>query len=141
MKGRVSALIQICDQFGLAALYAFGSQAQRVREWLEECQDSFIFDPADVDIAVRVISEKQWSVTDKVSLTIALEELFGCKRVDLVSLIEVDPFLAVEAIRGERLFARDEYEADEYELYVLRRAGDLSPLERDRMALILEEST
>jgi hypothetical protein len=62
-----------------------------------------------------------------------------CRRVDLVVLQEADPFLAVEIIRGERLYVRDEYEADEYDLYILRRAGDLAPLERERQALILGE--
>ena len=74
-------------------------------------------------------------------MALALEELFGCKRVDLVSLSETDPFLAAEVIRGEQLFSHNEHEADEYELYVLRRAGDLAPLERERMALVLGEST
>ena len=45
--------------------------------------------------------------------------------------------MAVEVIRGERLYAADEHEADEYELYILRRAGDLLPLERERQALVL----
>lgn len=81
------------------------------------------------------------SINEKVNLSLALEEFFGCNRVDLVILDEADPFLAAEVIRGERLFARDEYEADEYDLYILRRAGDLAPLERERMALILGEET
>jgi hypothetical protein len=52
----------------------------------------------------------------------------------------MNPFLAANIIRGERLFADDSYHADKYDLYILRRAGDLSPLERERMALILGES-
>jgi hypothetical protein len=60
-------------------------------------------------------------------------------RVDLVFLREADPFLAANIVRGERLHARDSYSADECDLYVLRRAGDLAPLERERMALILGE--
>jgi hypothetical protein len=38
-----------------------------------------------------------------------------------------------------KLFARDEIEADEYELYILRRAGDQIPLERERERLIFGE--
>jgi hypothetical protein len=60
-------------------------------------------------------------------------------RVDLVFLSGANPFVAAEIIRGERLFASDSHEADEYELYVLRRAGDLAPLERERMAVVLGE--
>jgi hypothetical protein len=69
-----------------------------------------------------------------------LEDFLGVSRVDLVSLPEADPFLAANIIRGERLCARDTYLADEYDLYILRRAGDLAPLERERMALILREN-
>ena len=48
--------------------------------------------------------------------------------------------MAANIVRGERLYARDEHETDEYDLYVLRRAGDLIPLERERLALILGEA-
>jgi hypothetical protein len=74
-----------------------------------------------------------------VDLMQALEDLLGVARVDLVILPEADPFLAADVVRGERLCAQDAYQADEYDLYVLRRAGDLAPLERERMALILGE--
>jgi hypothetical protein len=65
--------------------------------------------------------------------------MLGVNRVDLVSLPDADPFLAANIIRGERLFANDSYLADEYDLYILRRAGDLIPLERERQSLILGE--
>ena len=74
----------------------------------------------------------------KVELAVALEDLFGVNRVDLIVLPEADPFLAANVIRGERLFADDAYLADEYDLYVLRRAGDLAFLERERQELILQ---
>lgn len=80
-----------------------------------------------------------WSVAEKVRVAVALEDLLRCPRVDLVMLDEADAFLAADVIRGERLFTRDEHAADEYDLFVLRRAGDLAPMERDRMALVLGE--
>ena len=67
-----------------------------------------------------------------------IRDRFDVGRVDLVVLPEADPFLAVNVIRGERLFADDAYLADEYDLYILRRAADLLPLERERQRLILE---
>ena len=136
---RRETLERICKELEVAMLYAFGSQAQKVRDWVEELGQDLRTDPSDVDIGVKGILGKEWPVKDEVRLSIALEDLFDCGRVDLVLLSEADPFLAAEIIRGERLFAYDEYEADEYELYVLRRAGDLAPLERERMALILGE--
>jgi len=46
-------------------------------------------------------------------------------------------FLALDIVRGERVFCRDATETDRFELYVLRRAGDLLPFERQRQALLL----
>ena len=75
-----------------------------------------------------------------VKLAIELEELPGVERVDLVMLSEADPFLSANVIRGERIFCKDPYLADEYELYILRRAGDLTPFERQRLSMILNEA-
>jgi hypothetical protein len=72
-----------------------------------------------------------------VRLTIDLEDLFGADRVDLVILPEASAFLALEAIQGELLYCEDEDDQAEYELYVLRRAGDLAPFERERREMIL----
>jgi hypothetical protein len=67
---------------------------------------------------------------------VAMEDLLGVGRVDPVILSEVDPFLSANIVRGKRIFCRDPYTADEYELYILRRAGDLAPLEMERLSLI-----
>ena len=40
--------------------------------------------------------------------------------------------------RGELLFCADATDQAEYELYVLRRAGDLLPFEHERRDLILK---
>ena len=79
------------------------------------------------------------TVKEKVDLASALEDFFAVNRVDLVVIPEADPFLAANIIRGERIYCRDEHRADEYELYILRRAGDLAPLERERISLIRGE--
>ena len=135
---RAEGVAGLCRQHGVAIVYVFGSRAREVRDWLDGDGASHLSGASDVDIGVRPTPEVRWDVFDKVRLAIALEDLFGCRRVDLVVLPEADPFLAAEIIRGERVFSRDEYEADEYDLYVLRRAGDLIPLERERLALITE---
>jgi hypothetical protein len=46
-------------------------------------------------------------------------------------------FLALDAIRGERIFGRDGRRLDEFDLYVLRRAGDLAYHERERRRMLL----
>ena len=138
-ESRAKALAELCDRFRVGILYAFGSQAGAVREWLTGNRSGLPAGPADVDVGIKVSRETQLSVREKVRLALAMEDLLDVTRVDLVCLDDADPFLAANVIRGERLYARDTYEADEYDLYVLRRAGDLAPLERERLALILGE--
>jgi predicted nucleotidyltransferase len=141
MNKRQAALEKICRQFDVAMLYSFGSRAAEVRDWIESQQDRLPAGPSDADIGAKALTGRKWSIREKVQLADVLENLLGIGWVDLVCLSEADPFVAAEIIRGERLFASDSHEADEYELYVLRRAGDLAPLERERMALVLGEPT
>jgi hypothetical protein len=93
---------------------------------------------ADIDIGALPEQGKRLSIREKSLIAIELEEIFQADRVDLVVLPEADAFLAANIIRGERLYCRDTYAADEYELYALRRAADLAPLEGERLALIEE---
>jgi hypothetical protein len=59
--------------------------------------------------------------------------------VDLVLLPEADAFLALEIIRGELLYSDDLDRQARYQLFVLRRAGDLAPFQKERIRAILEE--
>ena len=137
MSKRIELLAELCRQFKIDILYVFGSRALEVVDWLADKRPDLAPGPADVDVGVK--PGEPLSVQDKVRLALALEDLLGVARVDLVSLPDADPFLAANIIRGERLYAHDTYQADEYDLYILRRAGDLAPLERERMALIWGE--
>lgn len=60
-----------------------------------------------------------------------LEQATGLP-VHVVDLAQAPPFLALNAIRGERIFERDGQRLDELDLHILRRAGDLAPFERER---------
>lgn len=95
--------------------------------------------PSDIDVGVLPLPGVKMGPREKVRLTIELEDLLQVKKVDLVVLTEADPFLAANVIRGERIYCEDEYAADEYGLYILRRAGDLIPLEEERIRLIMGE--
>ena len=140
MKKRKDKLAEIARAFDLEITYAFGSHAGDAVEWLKNEQSSFpILSSSDLDIGIKPAMKKKLSVKEKSHLAMALEDLFSVSRVDLVNIPEIDPFLAANIIRGERLFARNTYLADEYDLYILRRAGDLIPLERERIALIMGE--
>lgn len=139
-KKRRAKLAEIARAFDLEIIYAFGSYAEDALKWLKDDQSSLsILSPSDLDIGIKPAMKKKLSVKEKIHLTMALEDLFFVFTVDLVSIPEADPFLAANIIRGERLFSKNTYLADEYDLYVLRRAGDLIPLERERIALIMGE--
>ncbi|MBM4352416.1 MAG: hypothetical protein FJ109_01250 [Deltaproteobacteria bacterium] len=64
------------------------------------------------------------SIAEKVDLSTALEDLFSVPRIDLVSLPDADPFLALEIVKGELLHAADETFEAEYQLYIMRRADE-----------------
>jgi len=95
-------LNQIAERFELAIIYAFGSNAGEVLGWLEYERSEFsISSSSDVDIGVKPYEEKQLSVKEKVHITMALEDLFAVRKVDLIIIPEVDPFLAANIIWGE----------------------------------------
>ncbi len=136
---RPKSLARLCQKYKLDILYVFGSRAAEVRSWLAGTLPTLAPGPADVDIGVKESEEHRLSVDGKVHLALDLEDLLGVGRVDLVTFSEADAFLAVNILRGERLYALDTYQADEFDLYILRRAGDLAPFERERMAMIFKE--
>lgn len=133
-------LEEICRRYHIDMMYAFGSQCLELKDYIDGRPPLGSTSPSDADIGVRISEGCPISVRDKVNLTIELEDLFNKGRVDFVVLSEADPFLAANIIRGERLYAKDEYAADEYELYILRRAGDMAYLERERLAFIFKET-
>jgi hypothetical protein len=132
-------LAHIARKHRLSAFYAFGSRGKEVAALIQHGSDALARSSRDVDIAVLPDARILLSAREKVEIAMELEGMLGVGRVDLVALPEADPFLAVNAIRGERIYCSSEHRADEYELYLLRRAGDLIPLERERIRLIFGE--
>ncbi|WP_448383468.1 nucleotidyltransferase domain-containing protein [Desulfosoma sp.] len=138
LKGeRREALASLCQSYDVEILYAFGSRGREALEWVHAKRETLSPGPSDLDVGVKPRPGITFPVRRTVELALALEDLFGVSRVDLVFLPHADPFLAANIIRGERLYAVDPHAADEYDLYVLRRAGDCAYLERQRLALIL----
>ncbi len=127
----------LCREYGVNILYVFGSRAEEVQALADGRIPTL--SPAECDVDITILTAAPLSLDQKVRFTQEMEALLDVPRVDLVILADADPFLAANAIRGIRLIARDPYQADEYDLYVLRRAGDLALLERERMSLILHE--
>ncbi|MBM3123687.1 MAG: nucleotidyltransferase domain-containing protein [Chloroflexi bacterium] len=137
MKSRRQKMEHVCGKYQLKALYVFGSRSADMLHAVDN--DLYQLVPSLSDLDVGVLSNGPLTIEEKVDLTLELEDLFGLSCIDLVILQEADAFLAANIIRGERLYEKDPNLADEYELFVLRRAGDLAGLERQRMAMILQE--
>lgn len=105
------------------AIYLFGSRAEGTAR-----PDS------DLDLGVLYASPQP------LARTLALEEELERaldEKVDLVDVARAGAFVALAVVRGERLYCREPLEADRFELYVLRRAGDLLPFERARQEALL----
>jgi|SRR3990172_6640873 len=135
MRSIEQDLAHLARRFGVSAIYAFGSRAQELA-----AHDPGAPSPAsgsDADIGVQPLPGRRLSARDRARLVAEFEGVFGVPRVDLVLLPEADPFLALDVIRGELLYCLDADAQAEDELYILRRAGDLAPFERERRQLIL----
>jgi predicted nucleotidyltransferase len=109
---------------GIVALYLFGSRAS------QEATES-----SDVDVGV--LFREETSLRDVLLLEDDLERRLGLP-VDLIDAARASAFLALDIIRGELIFCADPDRCDEFELYVMRRAGDLAPFERERRRLLLQ---
>jgi predicted nucleotidyltransferase len=107
----------------VCAAYVFGSRASGTAR-------------PDSDLDLGVLYRSRQPLDTTLQLEARLEAQIGLK-VDLTDLGRASPFLALDIVRGERIFVGDRDEADRFELYVLRRAGDLLPFERARQALVL----
>ena len=131
-------LRDIVSRYSLCEVYAFGSRADDAlscaRGNKPECRHS----DSDIDIGVRCKPGTRLSARQRAGLVLDLEEFFEVRRVDVVFLEEAEPFLALEIISGHLLFSGDMESQAHYELYVMRRAGDLLPFKKQRVKMILE---
>jgi predicted nucleotidyltransferase len=146
MKNLTIAIESIARQFRLADIYVFGSRSGEVAARLRAKDSAIDETPAlhtgsDIDIGILPHTGVIFTAQDRVNLAIALEDLLDAPRVDIVLLPEAEPFLALDIIRGELMYTDDPDRQSEYELYVLRRAGDLLPFKLQRMKSILEEGS
>ena len=131
-------LTELARQYGLVAVYAFGSRAGEIGARVRGEPAVATHPLSDTDIGVLPSPDRPLSPQDKVTLALALEDILDVPRVDLVVLPEAPPYLALEVVRGELLCATDPDAEAEYQLYILRRAGDLAPFQRQRLRMILE---
>lgn len=127
MGEAAATLREICDEFGLLAVYLFGSRAG---DGIELLSGGAVSESgSDLDVGVFGVAGSI-DAGRLGALQARLAELFSPLRVDLVPLDRVDALFQYRAITGERIAAVDSRAADEKELEVMRRAADLLPFQR-----------
>jgi predicted nucleotidyltransferase len=125
---RSSRLDEICRAHHLVAVYLFGSRATDGLGLLEGAAP----ERRGSDLDVGVVFADGVEVGRLPALQIALEDVFEPMQVDLVPLQRVDALFQYAAIEGHRIAVTDATRADLFELYVMRRAAEALPVERER---------
>jgi predicted nucleotidyltransferase len=119
-------------------VYVFGSRASEVSG---RVKGHAVPQAASSDVDIGVLPKRGHVLTarDRARLSAELEDLLGAPRVDLVVLPEALSFLAFEVIKGELLVDTNPDRTAEFELYVLRRTGDLLGFDSRRIESVLTE--
>ena len=134
-KRRISAFAR---SNGLEIIYAFGSRAKEILARIQGKKPHSAHPRSDLDLGIK--SVRPLSVKEKVRIAIFFEDLFDISRVDVVSLPESPAILAGEIVSGELLYAANDKSEGDCQLYYMRRAADLLPLERVRARMVLGAS-
>jgi len=124
---RRAVLERICAEYGVLAVYTFGSRAD---DGLRVLRGEVVAAKgSDLDVGVVFDSPKADFET-LAALQVGMEDVFEPLRVDVVPLQRVDAIFQFHAVDGHRVFARDETKVNLYELEVMRRAAELVPIQR-----------
>ncbi len=137
--GYLNQLQNLAEKYGILDIYAFGSRQYEIAAMVQGKSNENVLSNSDTDIAIRTAHDKNFKVIDRVNLTAELEDLFAVGSVDLVVLNEADVFLALEIIKGQLLYVSDPDDQARFELYIMRKAGDLLQFQKERMHAVLEE--
>lgn len=119
-------MISICERFGIALCYLFGSQQQQGLACLQGAEIEAQDPESDIDVAVVFIAKPHNAVDTYAKLSLEFGELFLPFHLDLVFLDEVDHLIQFEAIQGINIYSKDDSTRDTYESKVMAFAGDES---------------
>jgi predicted nucleotidyltransferase len=114
----------IARSYGITLVYLFGSEAKRGKIYFEGeriTPHSF----SDLDVAVAFEKALPEPMRTYGRLYREISEIFVPFNVDLLFMQEVNTLFQHEIIRGIRIYARDEFDADEFEEGILKRSEDL----------------
>ena len=117
-------LIDICEHYGIALCYLFGSQQERGKAILAGEKIAVVDEHSDIDFAVLFRTPPSAPLELYARLSIDLQDLVAPHRADLLFLHEVDHLVQLEAIWGINVYAVDEQTKDEYEHIVMMFASD-----------------
>jgi predicted nucleotidyltransferase len=124
---RRALLERICADYGILAVYSFGSRADDGPRILRGEAASRA--GSDLDIGV-VFDRHQVPLGRLGALQADLTDVFAPLHVDLVPLQLVDAIFQYHALEGHRLYSGDGTETALYELDVMSKAADLVPIQR-----------
>jgi predicted nucleotidyltransferase len=135
-------ITSICEKYGVALMYLFGSCAQKAYDMLSG-KPVIIADPlADIDIGVLFCHDlppAQERYNLYAALNNKLADIFPQTQVDLSFLQENHSVFQVEAIKGICIYAVSKDLQEDYEEMVLRKAADFRPFLELFLNEILEE--
>jgi uncharacterized protein len=129
----------IARKYGITLVYLFGSEAEKGRIYFEGGRIT----PhpfSDLDVAVAFEKALPEPMETYGQLYREISEIFVPFNLDLLFLQEVNTLFQHEIIRGIRIYARDEFDADEFEEGIMKRSEDLvfkkRTLDRDIMEAV-----
>ena len=130
------AIAKLAEKHKLQIIYSFGSRAQEINNRVLGKKHRIKAPNSDLDIGIK--PKRALNVKEIVEIAIFFEDLFDIPKVDVISIPDVSIFLALEIVQGELLYVQDEMFEAEYQLYIMRRAAELTPFEYQARAIILD---
>ena len=134
-----TSIRELAEQYRVFCFYSFGSRGREVLELVRGERQAPERSTSDIDIGVHYRKGCRPELNDTIHLMQALEDIFQAPRVDLVDITLAPCALALEIIQGELIYCSDEIKQAEYELYVLRCAGDQAFLMNERYERIIKD--
>ena len=114
----------ICEQYGIALCYLFGSQQERGNSILAGETVPVVDEESDIDFAVLFRTRPAAPLELYARLSLDLQDIVQPHRADLLFLPEVDHLLQLEAMRGINVYSFDAQFRESYEDRVMKFAAD-----------------
>jgi predicted nucleotidyltransferase len=124
---RQALLERTCAEYGVLAVYTFGSRGDDGPRVLRG--EPVSREGSDLDVGV-VFDRRDFELGRLGALHSELIDVFAPLRVDLVPLQRVDAIFQYHAIDGQRVYSCDPTKTAFYELDVMSKAADLVPIQR-----------